>query len=75
MMLNSEKKRVALTFVMLLFFSVLYSQHQELNEDPLLWGKNKKATDSSQFHNSFLAGTMHGHLRSFFSSQFNKIAH
>ena len=72
MMLNLEKKRVALTFGMLLFFSVLYSQHQELNEDPLLWGKNKKATDSSQFHNSFLAGTMHGHFRSFFSSQFNQ---
>jgi hypothetical protein len=49
-----------------------YAQHQELHEDPRLWGKHKKQLDSSSLVPLFKMGTMHGHLRSFFSSNFNK---
>lgn len=48
------------------------AQHQELNESPKLWGKSKKETDSSNVLYKFQMGTMHGHLRSFYSSTFNK---
>jgi hypothetical protein len=49
-----------------------YAQHQELHEDPKLWGKSSKQLDSSNKHNGFKLGTIHGNLRSFFSSNFNK---
>jgi len=49
-----------------------YAQHQELHEDPKLWGKSSKQVDSSNKHNGFKLGTIHGNLRSFFSSNFNK---
>ena len=49
-----------------------YAQHQELHEDPKLWGKFSKQVDSSNKHDGFKLGTIHGNLRSFFSSNFNK---
>lgn len=49
-----------------------YAQHQELHEDPKLWGKSSKLLDSSNKNNGFKLGTIHGNLRSFFSSNFNK---
>ena len=48
------------------------AQHQELNEDPKLWGKSRKELDSANLLYRFQMGTMHGHFRSFFSSTFNK---
>jgi hypothetical protein len=48
------------------------AQHQELNEDPKLWGKSKKELDSANLLYRFQMGTMHGHLRTFYSSTFNK---
>ncbi len=49
-----------------------YAQHQELHEHPKLWGKSSKLLDSSNKNNGFKLGTIHGNLRSFFSSNFNK---
>ena len=49
-----------------------YAQHQELHEDPKLWGKSSKLLDSTNKNNGFKLGTIHGNLRSFFSSNFNK---
>ena len=49
-----------------------YAQHQALHEDPKLWGKSNKQVDSSDILNGFKLGTIHGNLRSFFSSNFNK---
>jgi hypothetical protein len=48
------------------------AQHQELNEDPKLWGKSNKEKDSTSLLSKFQMGTMHGHLRSFYSSTYNK---
>jgi hypothetical protein len=48
------------------------AQHQELNEAPKLWGKSKKEIDSTSLLYRFQMGTMHGHIRSFYSSTFNK---
>ena len=56
----------------LLLSSQVKAQHQELNEDPKLWGKSKKELDSANLLYRFQMGTMHGHLRSFYSSTFNK---
>jgi len=55
-----------------IFNSNLKAQHQELNEAPKLWGKSKKEIDSTSLLYRFQMGTMHGHLRSFYSSTFNK---
>jgi hypothetical protein len=57
---------------LLLCTTVSYAQHQELHEDPKLWGKSSKLLDSSNKNNGFKLGTIHGNLRSFFSSNFNK---
>ena len=57
---------------LLLCTTVSYAQHQELHEDPKLWGKSSKQVDSSNKHKGFKLGTIHGNLRSFFSSNFNK---
>ena len=57
---------------LLLCATVSYAQHQELHEDPKLWGKSSKQVDSSNLLYRFQMGTLHGHLRSFFSSNFNK---
>lgn len=57
---------------LLLCSTLSYAQHQELNEDPKLWGKSIKQVDSSNLLYRFQMGTLHGHLRSFFSSNFNK---
>jgi len=57
---------------LLLCTTVSYAQHQELHEDPKLWGKSSKLVDSSNKHSGFKLGTIHGNLRSFFSSNFNK---
>jgi hypothetical protein len=59
--------------IALLFCAVAgYAQHQELTEDPKLWGKSGKQLDSSSLLYRFQMGNIHGHLRSFFSSNFNK---
>ena len=55
-----------------IFNSNLNAQHQELNEAPKLWGKSQKAVDSSNLLYRFQMGSMHGHLRTFFSSTDNK---
>ncbi len=55
-----------------LLLSQANAQHQELNEDPKLWGKTKKEIDSSNLLYRFQMGTIHGHFRSFYSSTFNK---
>ncbi len=55
-----------------LFTTNLKAQHQELNEAPKLWGKSQKAVDSSNLLFRFQMGTMHGHLRTFYSSTANK---
>ena len=55
-----------------IFNSNLKAQHQELNEAPKLWGKSQKAVDSSNLLYRFQMGSMHGHLRTFFSSTDNK---
>ena len=57
---------------LLLCTTVSYAQHQELHEDPKLWGKSGKQLDSSSLLYRFQMGNIHGHLRSFFSSNFNK---
>jgi len=57
---------------MLLYFNNGIAQHQELNEDPKLWGKSKKVIDSNSLLYQFQMGTMHGHFRSFFSTTANK---
>ena len=57
---------------LLLLSGQVSAQHQELNEDPKLWGKSKKELDSTNFLSKFQMGTMHGHLRSFYSSTSNK---
>lgn len=56
----------------LLLIAQANAQHQELNEDPKLWGKSKKELDSANLLYRFQMGTMHGHLRTFYSSTFNK---
>ena len=56
----------------LLLIAQANAQHQELNEDPKLWGKSKKELDSANLLYRFQMGTVHGHLRSFYSSTFNK---
>jgi hypothetical protein len=48
------------------------AQHQELNEAPKLWGKSQKVIDSSNLLYRFQMGTMHGHLRTFYSSTSNQ---
>ena len=48
------------------------AQHQELNEAPKLWGKSKKEIDTANLLYRFQMGTLHGHLRSFYSSTHNK---
>jgi hypothetical protein len=55
-----------------LLLTQVNAQHQELNEDPKLWGKSKKELDSVNLLYRFQMGTMHGHLRTFYSSTFNK---
>ena len=57
---------------MVLCFSKSIAQHQELNEDPKLWGKSKKVIDSNNLLFQFQMGTMHGHFRSFYSATYNK---
>ena len=57
---------------MLFYFNNGIAQHQELNEDPKLWGKSKKTIDSNNLLHQFQMGTMHGHFRSFFSTTSNK---
>ena len=56
----------------LLLVSNVQAQHQELNEAPKLWGKSNKEADTTNLLYRFQMGTMHGHLRSFYSSTFNK---
>jgi len=63
---------VAVLACMLLYFNNGIAQHQELNEDPKLWGKSKKVIDSNSLLYQFQMGTMHGHFRSFFSTTANK---
>lgn len=48
------------------------AQHQELNEAPKLWGKTNKERDTTNLLYRFQMGTVHGHLRSFYSSTYNK---
>ena len=67
----SKQLIISLATLLLLINSV-GAQHQELNEDPKLWGKSKKTIDSNNILYPFQMGTMHGHFRSFFSSTFNK---
>ena len=55
-----------------LLISQANAQHQELNEDPKLWGKSKKELDSANLLYHFQMGKLHGHLRTFYSSTFNK---
>ena len=55
-----------------IFNSNVNAQHQELNEAPKLWGKSQKGIDSSNLLYRFQMGSMHGHLRSFYSSTYNK---
>lgn len=55
-----------------LLISQANAQHQELNEDPKLWGKSKKELDSANLLYHFQMGRLHGHLRTFYSSTFNK---
>ncbi|MEY4331638.1 MAG: hypothetical protein RLZZ196_376 [Bacteroidota bacterium] len=57
---------------MLFYFNNSIAQHQELNEDPKLWGKSKKSIDSNDLLHQFQMGTMHGHFRSFYSATSNK---
>lgn len=57
---------------LLLLQNISIAQHQELNEDPKLWGKSKKTVDSNNILYPFQMGTMHGHFRSFYSSTYNK---
>ena len=63
---------VAILACMLFYFNNGIAQHQELNEDPKLWGKSKKTIDSNNLLHQFQMGTMHGHFRSFFSTTSNK---
>ena len=56
----------------LLLFINAKAQHQELNEAPKLWGKSKKEIDTTNLLYRFQMGTVHGHLRSFYSSTYNK---
>ncbi|MFY8025645.1 MAG: OprD family outer membrane porin, partial [Sediminibacterium sp.] len=67
-----SKFYVAILACMLLYFNNGIAQHQELNEDPKLWGKSKKSLDSNNLLHQFQMGTMHGHFRSFFSTTANK---
>jgi hypothetical protein len=55
-----------------LLISQANAQHQELNEDPKLWGKSKKELDSANLLYHFQMGKLNGHLRTFYSSTFNK---
>jgi hypothetical protein len=64
--------KILFAAALLLCTTVSYAQHQELHEDPKLWGKSSKQVDSSNKHKRFKLGTIHGNLRSFFSSNFNK---
>jgi hypothetical protein len=56
----------------ILLISQVNAQHQELNEDPKLWGKSKKELDSANLLYHFQMGKLNGHLRTFYSSTFNK---
>ncbi len=67
-----REKRIVLVFGMLLSYSAIFSQHQELNEDPKLWRKSPVVKDSNYLLHRFQTGNFHGHIRSFFSSQFNQ---
>ncbi len=67
-----SKFYVAILACMLLYFNNGIAQHQELNEDPKLWGKSKKSLDSNNLLHQFQMGTIHGHFRSFFSTTANK---
>ena len=67
-----SKQLIISLATLLLFINSVGAQHQELNEDPKLWGKSKKTIDSNNILYPFQMGTMHGHFRSFFSSTFNK---
>lgn len=67
-----REKRIVLVFGMILSYSAIFSQHQELNEDPKLWRKSPVVKDSNYLLHRFQTGNFHGHIRSFFSSQFNQ---
>ena len=67
-----REKRIVLVFGMILSYSAIFSQHQELNEDPQLWRKSPSVKDSNNLLHRFQTGNFHGHIRSFFSSQFNQ---
>jgi len=65
-------KEIVLVIGMVLSVSAIFSQHQELNEAPQLWRKSPSVADSNYLLHQFQTGNFHGHIRSFFSSQFNQ---
>lgn len=69
-----QEKRIVLVIGMMSLVTALFSQHQELNEDPQLWRKSFSGKDSNYLFQRLRSGTFHGHIRSFFSSQFNHLS-
>lgn len=61
-------RTLALPIFILLFNGAL-AQHQELDEDPNIWGEKTEAvdTDKSLLIDFFREGTIDGHFRNFFS--------
>jgi hypothetical protein len=52
--------------------AVILAQHQELDEDPNIWGdKSVRVDDSLALIDVFRAGTLHGHFRYFFMATDN----
>jgi hypothetical protein len=59
-------------FLFITFSSVVYAQHQEVNETPDVWKKKEVKTDSTSLLSAFRNGSISGHFRYFFMATENK---
>jgi hypothetical protein len=65
--------KISFTILLLLNFTILFSQHHEINDKPIMWkGKQNETDDSTSLLHAFKTGTTHGHFRNFFSSTINE---
>jgi hypothetical protein len=63
------------TLALIFFFTskILFSQHHDLSEKPIMWkGKQHQTQDSSSLLHAFKTGIVHGHFRHFTSTTINK---
>lgn len=65
-------KRILL-LPMITWAGILFSQHQELQEEPVIYnGNNVRISDSSSFLSAFKSGTFQGHFRYFWMNTINE---